>query len=424
MTRRNSNARRRLASCGRYAGATAALIACIFSGALAARVGLSRLLSEYGSAADSPAAAEQALRFDAADPEAHYVHGLLLAKSGRNDEAIAEFERAVSLRPKDYFFWQELGRSLDDNDDEQGAITALRQAISLAPYYSQPHWQLGNVLLRGNQLDEAFQELRSAVASDPALFSALIDLAWGVYDRDAKTVIAVAQPESDAERIQLARFFINHNQVKEGLDLVRAVGANLLSEDRRALIDALIAQRQFSQAHDLWLAAAGASETQQGLFDGGFETSISSDEQGFGWKPTKSAQAVHISIDSNAPNSGQQSLRLDYAGNSDSSVPIISQLVLVERDSWYRLSFAARTQDLVSGALPIVVVVDAASDSRLIAQSPPLSRGTSDWRDLSMDFKTANTTAVTINIQRQFCSSQPCPMFGRAWFDSFKLRRL
>ncbi len=424
MTRRDSDVGHRLASCGRYAGAIGALIACIFCTVLAAQVGLSRLLSEYGSSADSLAAAEQALRFNAADPEAHYSLAVRLAEIGRNDEGIAEFGRAALLRPKDYFFWQELGRALDDNGDEQGAITALRQAIGLAPYYSQPHWQLGNVLLRGNRLDEAFQELRYGASSDPALFPALINLAWGAYDRDAKTVLALTQPESDVERIQLARFFVNHDQVKEGVDLVRAVGANLLAEDRRALIDALRAQRRFAQAHELWLAGAGASEAQQGLFDGGFERSISSDEEAFGWEPTKTTQAIHIILDSNAPNSGKQSLRLDYVGNSDSSVPVISQLVLVERDSWYRLSFAARTQDLVSGGLPVVVVVDAASDRRLIAQSPPLSRGTSGWRDFSIDFKTANTAAVTINIQRQFCSSQPCPMFGRAWFDSFSLRRL
>jgi hypothetical protein len=414
----------RLGSCIRYAGALGALTACIFGAALAGQVGLSRLLSEYGSTADSLTAAEQALRFNAADPEAHYAHAVRLAEVGRANEGIAEFERAVSLRPKDYFLWQELARARDDNGDDKGAITALRQAIRLAPYYSQPHWQLGNVLLRGDQLDAAFQELRSAVASDPALFPAFIDLAWGVYDRDAKTVLAVTQPESEVERIELARFFVNHDQVKEGMDLVLAVGAKLPAEDRRALIAALIAQRQFSQAHELWLAGADASDAQQGLFDGGFETSISSDEQGFRWKPTKTTQAVYITLDSNGPNSGNQSLRLDYAGNSDPATPIISQLILVARDSWYRLSFAARTQDLVSGGMPVVVVVDAASNRRLIAQSPPLCRGTTGWRDFSIDFKTANTTAVTINIQRQFCSSQPCPMFGRAWFDSFSLRRL
>jgi hypothetical protein len=375
-------------------------------------------------AADSVASAQQSLTFNANDPEAHYAHAVRLAEVGRTDEGIAEFERAVSLRPKDYFLWQELARARDDEGDTDGAVAALRKAISLAPYYSQPHWQLGNVLLRKNELAEAFQELRRAVASDPALFPALIDLAWGVYNRDAKTVLVVTPPQSDVERIELARFFVNHDQVKEGMDLVRAVGAKLLAEERRALIAALIAQRQFSQAHELWLAGAGASDAQQDLFDGDFERSISSDEQGFGWKPTKTTQAVYITLDSNGPNSGKQSLRLDYAGNSDPATPIISQLILVARDSWYRLSFAARTEDLVSGGLPVVVVVDAASNRRLIAQSPPLSRGTTGWRDFSIDFKTANTTAVTINIQRQFCSSQPCPMFGRAWFDSFSLLRL
>jgi len=73
--------------------------------------------------------------------------------------------------------------------------------------------------------------------------------------------------------------------------------------------------------------------------------------------------------------------------------------------------------------LPIVVLKDAAGDHRIIGQSTSLSPGTNDWREFSIDFETTDTRAITINIQRQACSVNPCPLVGRAWFDSFSLKR-
>ena len=116
---------------------------------------------------------------------------------------------------------------------------------------------------------------------------------------------------------------------------------------------------------------------------------------------------------------------LTYAGNFDPNVPVISQLVLVEPGARYRLSFAARTHGLVSAGLPVVVVKNAAGDQSVIAQSASLSPGTNGWREFSIDFQTTDTAiAVKVSIQRQPCSSNPCPIVGRAGFDSFSLKRL
>ena len=177
----------------------------------------------------------------------------------------------------------------------------------------------------------------------------------------------------------------------------------------------------------MWSAGAGApggtDTRREQIFDGGFEGTIKANEQGFGWKPTQATATVHILLDAGSPQSGQRSLRLDYSGGFDPAVAVVSQLVIVAPHTRYRLSFNARTEDLKSAALPLVAVKDANGSRGILAQSLPLSDTTAGWQAFAIEFETANATAITINIQRQLCSSNPCPIFGSAWFASFSLVR-
>ena len=386
------------------------------------------MFSEYASATESLAASERALSFNPQDPEAHYTRALRLGGAGRNEEAARELGQAVALRPQDYFLWQELARAREENDDTDGAIRALKEAIALAPEYAQPHWQMGNLLLRARQSDQGFIELRLAANSDPSLYAPMIDLAWSLHESDAASILVLSKPRNDNERILLASFLVSRDRVADAMELLRPIVSNFPAEDRASLTAALIAAAKFTEAFELWSAGAGApggtDTRREQIFDGGFEGTIKANEQGFGWKPTQATGTVHILLDANLPRAGQRSLRLDYAGGFDPAVAVISQLVIVAPHTRYRLSFSARTEDLKSAAFPLVAVKDADGSQGIRAQSLPLSDTAGGWREFVIEFETANAAAITINIQRQACSSNPCPIFGRAWFDSFSLVRI
>jgi hypothetical protein len=117
---------------------------------------------------------------------------------------------------------------------------------------------------------------------------------------------------------------------------------------------------------------------------------------------------------------------LDWNGNSPPNPPVMSQLVLVEPNARYHLSFAARTQDVVSGGLPFVVVFDKNSkDNRVLAQSATLGKeNNNNWQDYSLEFTTSSETrAILVGLQRESCGADPCPIFGRLWLDAFALRK-
>lgn len=405
----------------RILGGLAVLSLFIWAAAGSSRAGISRLFSEDSSAAGSLETSERALRFNPNDPEAHYVLALRLLDLGRTGEAVVQLELAAALRPADYFFWQELGRAREEAGDSRGAIAALQTAITLAPYYSQPHWQLGNVLLRNNTRDAAFREMRIAASSDQELFPSLVDLAWGMHEGNVDSFVAATQPRTDNERLILVRFLLGRNK-GVALQLLKNIKTFAL-EDRAALVRDLIAAKEFSLAYRVWSAKDGVeTEGEVTVVDGGFEGPISMNSAGFGWLPSQLTPNARILHDTNAPALGQRSLRIEYSGNFDAQVPVLSQLVPVAPLARYRLTFAARTEKLLSAGLPVVAVRDATGDRVVIAESGSLPVGTNAWENFTIEFQTGQATrAVTINIQRQACKVNPCPLVGLAWFDEFQL---
>jgi tetratricopeptide (TPR) repeat protein len=400
---------------------------CLLCLWVAAVAGYSRLFSAYAAGSRRLDAAEAAIHLAPSDPEAHLIRAALLKAGNRLDEAVKEYEQAAALRPRDYVLWLELGLALDEAEDQRGAINAFREAVRLAPFYAEPRWQLGNVLLRAGQLDEAFSEMRRASKSNRAFLPQLIDLAWTIYNGDIASVKQAVQPEDSAARLALARFIARHGKASDAARIFRTI-ENVREEDLRAFLSELLAAREFRVAYEVWLEGQGRKEgaSGSGFDDGGFEEQIKFDDSGFGWQIARNQQGVRLSVDNVQPHEGGSSLRLDWSGNSNPGLAIISQIVLVEPNARYRVRFSFRTEELVTGGLPLITILDAnAEDSALFAQSDPLPPNTASWQERSVEFTTAKETqAVLVVLRRQSCSSSPCPVFGRLWLDDFSLQKL
>jgi Tfp pilus assembly protein PilF len=409
-----------------FSTAVAGLTACLLCCWLAGHDGISRLLSLYGKTTgllDSPT---KAVQLSPADPEAHYARATVLLDAGEPKTALAELEHAVRLRPRYYGWWLELARVRDLTGDSEGALAAFRQTVKLAPSYAQPRWQLGNLLLRMGQTDEAFAELRRAAASDTTLLPNTAGLAWGAFNGDARAVEQVIQPQTDGARLTLAVLLAKRGKTEEALRLFRA--AHRVSDDeRRQLLAELLTANHFHAGFEVWATGRSAIAADNGattMFDGGFEQGWPSDELGFGWVRMRDTQALRLSFDSQQPRSGRASLRIDWNGNSDPSQSLLLQLVTVQPRRSYRLSFAARTQAIVAGGSPEVLVIDAENNGGGLAQSLALPLGTNDWGNYTTEFTTGSTTkAVRVIVRRQGCSAAgPCPAFGKLWLDDFALR--
>ncbi len=399
---------------------------CLWGMWNAGRAGAARLFSRYQG---SPVLTHKGMNLSPSDPEVRFGYGVALWRTGQQDEAVKQLEWASALRPRHYHLWLELGRKRSQAGDQEGALAAFREAVRRAPYYAQPRWQLGSVLLSMKRRDEAFAELSRAAASDPNLLPSVIDLAWDAYGEDARAVKQAIQPQTTATQLALARFFANQGETIEAANLFRAAG-DAADQDRHALLKELLDAKRFNDGYMLWSSGRVESNgtRQSGLStitDGGFDTEIDADEPGFGWQLARDMATVRIYRDDNEPGSGTHSLRVDWNGASHPWTSVVSQLVLVEPKVRYRLSFMARTEKVVTGGLPVVTVIDANLDGHTLAQTEPLSSDSSGWQKHTVELVTSDEThAMSIIIQRQSCPSERCPIFGRVWFDAFSLQKL
>jgi tetratricopeptide (TPR) repeat protein len=413
----------------RWVVAILMIASCALAGRSAWRAGLSRLLATYAARAAVKERADQAVEMSPMDAEAHSARALVLYRSSDTRGALAELERAILLRPVDYLLWLQLGRARDESGDKEGALLALQESIRRAPYYAEPRWQYGNVLYRLGRFADAFPELRQAAESDPAQVPVLIDLAWSTYHGNVKTVEDIIGTHTDNARLSLASYFLKKGESSEGLRLLRTV-TTVSSDYRRALLADLLKARRFTAAYEVWSGGNNSAQPRPPyetarITDPGFEGRLDLNTRGFSWRQERAFEGVTPSLETKRPRSGLSCLLVEWNGHAVPEVPVMTQLVLVEPRSRYHLSFFVRTEDVVTGGLPVITITDASGDqARTLVESKPFPQGTSDWQEYEMDFETpATTEAVVITLQRQSCAVNPCPMFGRIWLDDFALRK-
>lgn len=390
-------------------------------------------VSEYTSTADADGIemARLGARWAPDNALAHWRLGSLQERnfSAANlAAALDEYRLAVEVEPNDFRYWMELGRALEAAGDIQNGEKALRRAVELAPSYSYPHWQYGNLLLRQGKVDEAFAELARAAEADSNMQTPVFALASQVFGDD-QSRIARALPSSSL-RLEFALSLITAGKPDEALRVLQTVSV----DDRKAqgatvdeIIKALIAGHYYHAALSLLRDSQTNAAEQPALgqfWNGGFETPLpTKDERPFHWLMDSHSQ-VQLTIDNERPHSGQHSLKMVFKSQSKlDSIPLW-QTVIVEPDTEYKIQFYARTEGLVSGSRPLLAVKDLSGG--MLAKSSPLPSGTNDWQPATLTFKTKpKEEGILITFYRETCGQDAiCPIFGSVWYDDFNLQRI
>jgi tetratricopeptide (TPR) repeat protein len=408
----------------RFLFLAALAFACVFVFWITSKAGFSRLLGKYASIFGDLAVAERAALLSPSDPEAHRIRAAVFYKLKGLPQAAAELELALSLRPRDDSLWLQLGMLREELDDSSGALVAFNESVRLAPYYALPRWQRGNFLLRHERLTEGFADLRYAAASNPDYIPTLIDLSWGISKGDQKVAEEYAQIRTSQMHLAFAEFLARSGKGKEAAEQFALAGTTS-NQTRDHLVRYLISANAFNEAFQIWVKDKSAAPPGQGataIYDGGFEGPLSLNELGFGWRVLSGSQSVKLSADASMQNSGSKSLLVEFLGDYNPETPLLSQIILVKPTTRYRLNFAVRTQDVVTGGLPLAVVTDAAGSRKRLAESPVLPQKSTDWQVVSFECQTeSKTEAITLSIQRKNCTTSPCPIFGLLWLDSFSI---
>jgi tetratricopeptide (TPR) repeat protein len=340
--------------------------------------------------------------------------------------SLEKYEKVARLAPFDYRWWIELGRAREQAENAAGAEAAFLRAVSLAPNYTYPHWQAGNFYLRQGATDKAFAELKKASENNPVYRQQVFSTIWDYFDKDTARLEQLAGDAPNV-RSDLAFFYASKERADDALRVWNTLTPEQKKEnesDAKIIAQALFEKKYFRAAVGFTRELGIETEAEAGKFqNAGFETETGRENDSyFSWKVI-TAEKVDVRFDRTQKHGGNRSLRIAFNGFSAAQYYQVYQIVAVEPNAKYRLSFWARGENLKSAGNPLIEIVNA-NDDKLIKASDAFPDGSSDWQEMKIEFVAPpNAEGVIVRVARAFCGAQ-CPLFGTIWLDDFQLTKL
>ena len=162
---------------------------------------------------------------------AHMAAAEFAAFNGRPKEAIAEYEQATAADPKLPGVNAAIGELLADSGDFTQAAASYEAEMKLAGQNSRTRYRYGLVLAQLGRSKEAIPYLEQAVAANPGLVDAQLQLGKalvqsGKIDRAEKPLLAVVSGEASDELkstayYQLAILYRKQNRAAEAARYIK-----------------------------------------------------------------------------------------------------------------------------------------------------------------------------------------------------------
>ncbi|MGO9647733.1 MAG: tetratricopeptide repeat protein [Terriglobales bacterium] len=191
--------------------------------------------------------------------------GISLAKAGQPD-AEQFLRAATTLKPTANVdegrarAWLSLAHVLEASKPEE-AIAAYQRAAALAPKDQEPHLAAGTLLVKAYHFADAEQEYKQALTIDPASSEALIGLA-NIYTRgnrflDAQQVlekIVALHPDDTQARLLLSRVLVQMGKNDEAVASAQAARKldPMNPKIQRELADLYMSAKKYDQAEAVY----------------------------------------------------------------------------------------------------------------------------------------------------------------------------
>ena len=110
---------------------------------------------------------QEVLKIDPKNSKAHHSLGVALVGQGRVDEAIKHLEEALKIGPQDAQVHHSLGVALVGQGRVDEAIEHLEESLRINPQDAQAHYNLGVALVEEGRVEAAIEHFARALAIDP-----------------------------------------------------------------------------------------------------------------------------------------------------------------------------------------------------------------------------------------------------------------
>lgn len=134
-----------------------------------------KLLAAAGRTQDAAKATDKLKSLGLGEVESLMIDAAKQIAEGDLDAAIATFESASELEPRNPELHSSRAMALLQKGDKPAALAAARKAVELAPTDSRANYALGHLLRISGESNEALQAFTTALADEPDFTPALYE---------------------------------------------------------------------------------------------------------------------------------------------------------------------------------------------------------------------------------------------------------
>lgn len=159
---------------------------------------------------------EHTLRVTENNSRAHAHLGHALTAEARHEEAIAQFQRALALRPDYPEALNYLGAALARRGEPEAAVPMFRRAVELSPALPHARTNLATALAQSGRIGEAIVEYREVVRLTPDDLQARINL--------GRALMSIGHEDEGADHLLHASMaLLNAGRVNGALEQLEVV---------------------------------------------------------------------------------------------------------------------------------------------------------------------------------------------------------
>ena len=342
--------------------------------------------------------------------------------------AIRSYRSALSSNPASSETWLDLATAYESEANFVAAREAFLHAKKVYPLSAEVAWRYGNFLLRQEELEPAFSEMRLAVKADPLRAAEAFSRSLRAGSNIETTLDRVLPPASEAY------LDVIWDQTADGhtgnalkvWDRLASLHPHLSLQDSFSLVGALMAEKRIAEASRVWdqavlFAALTDLQSPPGsvLWDGGFESGITGG--GFSWLFLEGFRGVQIGIDTQEKHSGNRSVRLIFDGKFNVNLVGICHYVPVQPSTGYRFSAWVRTRALTTDQGIRFQLHSLGTQDTSTAVTPDV-HGTAPWTHIEMPWSSGkDVQELQVCLVRFPSEEAENKIQGTAWVDDVAL---
>lgn len=340
--------------------------------------------------------------------------------------AVADFQNAVARVPLSAAYWIDLANGYEAIGNIPLAREAFTRARASYPASAVVAWGYGNFLLRQNDYDAGFAQIKQALQADSKLVPLAVSRVWHL-NQNADLLLNQVLPANQDAYFQAIDFMQENRQPAAALVIwQRLLSLGKPFELRRSflLLGLLIQSDRAEDANRVWreaLVAAGLPHNEPAnqslVWNGDFTRDFLNGGLDWRWN---SPFGTSISFDTPPPSSGGRSLRLDFSGGANLDLMEPLEFVPVEPSRRYHFHAAVKTEGITTESGISFLISDPNNGAAMMTTEN--LTGTHTWTPVDVDYTTAPVTHfLSIELRRSPSRLFENKLGGTAWIGDVSL---